>query len=54
LDAAGDAADVSPNDLAVPHQLDGRGVAFMDLFETGLLEIAVDPEGVGVHEEIIF
>src|ERR1700681_1867124 len=46
VDATGDAADVATNDLAVAHQLHGCRVAVMDLPETSLLEIAVDPEGI--------
>jgi len=50
VDAAGDAADMAANDLAVAHQLDARRVTYTDRAEIGLLEIAVDPEGVGVDE----
>ncbi len=50
VDATGDAADMATNELAVAHQLDGRRVAVMDPAETGLLEVAIDPEGIGVDE----
>src|ERR1700680_4428952 len=46
VDAASDAADMATNDLAVAHQLDGCLVAFTDSAKTGLLEVAVDPEGI--------
>src|ERR1700730_15555821 len=41
---------MATNDLAVSHQLDGCWVVLMDLPKTGLLEVAVDPEGVGVDD----
>jgi len=50
IDAASNAVDMSADDLAVAHQLDGRLVAFPDAPEAALLEIAVDPEGVGVDD----
>src|SRR6266851_2375217 len=50
VDATGDAADMARNDLAVAHQLHGCRVALMDRAETGLLEVAVDPEGIGVDD----
>src|ERR1700730_19274134 len=50
VDATGDAADMTTNELAVAHQFDGRRVAVVDPAETGFLEVAVDPKGVGVDE----
>src|SRR5713226_5554397 len=50
VDAAGDTADMATNRLAVAHQLNCCRVAFMDPSETGLLEVAVDPEGIGVND----
>src|SRR5260370_26891489 len=50
VDAAGDAADMAANDLVIAHQLDAGRVAYLDRLEIGLLEIAVDPERVGVDE----
>src|SRR5712675_3078063 len=50
VDAAGDATDVATNDLAVAHQLHGCRVALMNPPETGLLEVAVDPEGIGIDD----
>src|SRR6266852_7821446 len=50
VDATSDAADMATNELAVTHQLDGSRVAVMDPTETRLLEVAVDPEGVGVDD----
>src|SRR5215472_13833729 len=44
VDAAGDAPDMSANNLTVAHQLDAGRVAYLDPVEIGLLEIAVDPE----------
>src|SRR5260370_19135384 len=50
IDASGDAPDMATNKLAVAHQLDTCRVAFKDPAETGLLEIAVDPEGIGIDD----
>jgi len=50
IDGARDAADMAANDLAVAHQLDAGGVALVDPLEHGLLEIAVDPERVGIDD----
>ena len=50
VDATGDTSDMATNELAVAHQLDRRRVAFMDPAETGLLEIAIDPEGISVDD----
>ena len=36
--------------LAIAHQLDRGRVADLDRVEVGLLEIAVDPEGIGVDQ----
>ena len=44
VDATGDAADVTTNELAVTHQFDGRQVPVVDPAETGLLEAPIDPE----------
>src|SRR4030081_2800908 len=48
VDATGDAADMATNELAVAHQLDGCRIALLDPSKTGLLEVAVDPEGIRV------
>ena len=50
IDAAGDAVDMTAHDLALAHQLDAGGVADADRFEIRLLEIAVDPERVGIDD----
>src|SRR6266446_5910900 len=50
IDAARDAADMAANDLGVAHQLDAGRVTDLDRLEIGLLEIAVDPERVGIDE----
>jgi hypothetical protein len=42
--ATGDAADMTTNNLAVTHQFDDRRVPVVDPAETGLLEVAIDPE----------
>jgi len=41
---------MATNELAVAHQLDRRQVAVMDPAETGLLEIAINPERIGVDD----
>src|SRR5580700_4360168 len=46
VDATGEAADMTVNDLAVTHQLDFCRVSLMDLFEAGFLEISVDPKRI--------
>src|SRR5258706_16069930 len=50
VDATSDAADMAPNQLAVAHQLDGCRVALVDPGETRLLEVTVNPEGIGVDD----
>ena len=50
VDAARDAVDVPPNDLAVAHQLDAGRVTRADSVEIGFLEVAVDPERVRIDE----
>ena len=44
VDGAGDAVDVTEQDLAVAHELDAGRIADADRSEVRLLEIAVDPE----------
>jgi hypothetical protein len=39
------------NELAVAHQFDVRRIAVMDPTETGLLEVTINPEGIGVDDE---
>src|SRR3984893_11123190 len=50
IDGARDAVDVATNDLAIAHRLDLGRVALVDRAEIDLLEIAVNPERVGVDE----
>src|ERR1700722_4087418 len=50
LDATGDTADMATNGLAVAHQFDGRRVALIDTGETRLLEVTINPEGIGVYD----
>src|SRR5258708_10987930 len=50
VNATSDAADMATNELAVTHQLDGCGVALMNPADTRLLEVPVDPEGIGVDD----
>jgi hypothetical protein len=50
VDATSDAVDMATNELAVAHQLDGCRVALVDPAETSLLEVAIDPEGVGLRD----
>ena len=50
IDAAGNAVDVTADNLAIAHQLDLGRVADADRFEIRFLEIAVDPERVGIDE----
>src|SRR5712692_8156810 len=50
VDAARDAADMTPDGLWVAHQLDAGVVTFADPSYAGLFEIAVDPERVGVDQ----
>jgi hypothetical protein len=50
VDATGDAADMSSNELTEAHELDSCWIALMDPLETALLEIAVDPEGIAVDD----
>jgi hypothetical protein len=50
VDAKGDAADTTTDDLAVADQLDSGRVALMKLSEIGFLEIAVDPERIDVDD----
>jgi hypothetical protein len=44
----GDAVDMPRNKLAVAHELDNCWVVFMDTAKAGFLEIAIDPERIGV------
>src|SRR5262249_11721029 len=48
VDPAGDAVDVATEDLAVAHQFDLSGIANADGSKVRLLEISIDPEGIGV------
>src|SRR5258708_29815203 len=41
---------MATNELAVTHQLDGCGVALMNPADTRLLEVPIDPEGIGVDD----
>src|SRR5580700_493626 len=50
VNATGDAVNMAVNDLVIAHQLDAGWIAYLDRLEIGLLEIAVDPERVGVDE----
>jgi hypothetical protein len=49
-DGAGDAVDMSGERPIVAHQLDRCRIAFLDRFQAGFLEIAVDPIGIGVDD----
>jgi hypothetical protein len=44
IDGAGDAVDVTANDLTLTHQLNLRAIADADRSEIRLLEIPVDPK----------
>jgi hypothetical protein len=46
VDTAREAADLTPNDLAVAHQFDPGRIAFVDGGELCLLEIGIHPEGI--------
>src|SRR5262245_24775187 len=48
VDRASDAVDMTTQNLAVAHQFDLRRIANPDGSKVRLLEISVDPEGVGV------
>src|SRR3984893_7235785 len=50
IDGARDAVDVATNDLAIAHRLCLWRVGLVDRAEIDLLEIAVNPERVGVDE----
>src|SRR5580704_2885332 len=50
VDGARDAVDMATNDLAVAHRFDLGRVAYADRADIDLLEIAVNPERVGVDE----
>jgi hypothetical protein len=52
VDAARNAVDMTAHDLVIAHQLDLGRVADADRLEIGLLEIAVDPERVGITSEM--
>ena len=48
--AAGDTVDVTTNDLAVAHELDGCWIALRDRRDRGLFEIPVNPKGIGINQ----
>src|SRR5258708_5591723 len=48
--ASGTAPDMATNKLAVAHQLDTGRVGFKDPAETGLVEVDVDREGIGMDD----
>jgi hypothetical protein len=50
IDAAGEAVDVTADNLSIAHQLDLGGIADPDRFKIRLLEIAVDPERISVDD----
>jgi hypothetical protein len=50
VDAASDAVDMATDKLTVAHQFDGCRVALMDPAKTVLLEVAIDPKGIGVDD----
>src|ERR1700722_18583388 len=51
--ATGDTVDMTTNDLAVAHELDGCRIALMDLRDRGLLEIPVNPKRIGINKRYI-
>src|SRR5437588_944672 len=50
INAASDAVDVSPNDLAVAHKLDAGLVTKANAIEIGLLEVPVYPKRVRIND----
>ena len=50
IDAAIEALNMIANNLAAAHELRGGGVAFVDQAQAGVLEIAVDPERIGIGD----
>ena len=50
IDAAREPLNPAAQHGAISHELDRRGVAFLDPAESGLLEIGVDPVQVGVDD----
>src|SRR5258706_11506528 len=50
VDAARDAADVAAHDLVIAHELDLRRIALANGPQSGLGEVAIDPEGIRVDD----